>query len=455
MSIAPLIKSTVEKIPFPIGAVIARVPYVYRPGLGTLYRRRKTELSEYQQNTNHKKEAFIFARMKAIVAHAFEHIAFYRNYYQESGFHPSQLASFADLAKIPVVTKSLLQGAPLVERSFPVKGRYLVNTGGSSGSPLGFYIQPSSMGHEWAHMHHIWAKLGYRQNDLKLCFAGRDIKNVAVCYDALRHHYSINIYRPHREIARELKKVLNNRTIGYLHGYPSALYDFASYCEDEDSELTDLLRGQLKGAFLGSEYPTPIYRNKIESVFRIPSVSWYGHTERAILAWEKNEPFVYHPFQTYGYAEAVTESGANSTKLVGTSYYNLASPLIRYDTGDEIEIVKQTSGILESFRVASGREGDYVIDSSGKKISLTGLVFGRHHRIFDKAKFVQVSQSEPGEMTFYVTGVGTNMTLDGFAKNFDLTGIDMAFDFVAMDSPILSPSGKVCLKVAGAGRGWG
>ena len=31
----------------------------------------------------------------------------------------------------------------------------MVNTGGSSGSPFSLFIQPNSMGHEWAHTHHL------------------------------------------------------------------------------------------------------------------------------------------------------------------------------------------------------------------------------------------------------------------------------------------------------------
>lgn len=448
MSVTPLVKSALEKIPFPIGRAISRLPYSIRPGLGAIYRQRRSELRQYDNFSTKEKLSYIFLKVKSIAEYAYNNIEFYRNHYSQHGFDPSKLSSFEDLEKIPIVNKELLRDCPLEKRSFKCPGRYLVNTGGSSGNPLSFYILTSSMGHEWAHMHHIWSKLGYRPYDLKLCFGGRDLKKSAVNYDALRHHFAINIYCPHADIALALKPILRSRDIRYLHGYPSALNDFACYCEENDPELVNLLSLQLKGVFLGSEFPSPVYRNKIESVFKIPSVSWYGHTERAVLAWEKAATFVYSPFQTYGFAEAITDSDTKVTKLLGTSYYNTASPLIRYDTGDEISVISTTAGILDSFRIAGGREGDYVIDLTGKKISLTGLVFGRHHRIFDKARFFQVQQDKPGALKIFITNLGNKIPALELESYFDLAGINMDFTFEQIDAPILTSGGKVVLNVS-------
>src|SRR5690606_8345135 len=146
-----------------------------------------------------------------------------------------------------------------------------------------------------------------------------------------------------------------------------------------------LLSDNLEGVFLGSEYPHAHYRNVIEEVFNVKTISWYGHTERAVLAYEKNEKFKYEPFNTYGFAEAV-EIDCDNYQLIGTSYYNFAPPLIRYNTNDIISDVAIEDGILKSFRITKGREGEFVIDRNNKKINLTGLIFGRHHEIFNHSK---------------------------------------------------------------------
>src|SRR5690606_5998126 len=153
------------------------------------------------------------------------------------------------------------------------------------------YIQPDSMGHEWAHIHTIWEKLNYKPSDLKIVFGGRSDINDIVEYDVVRNHFAIDIYAPFDKICIKLKQVLRNHKIKYLHGYPSSIYDFALYCEKYDQEIVSILKKDLVGAFLGSEYPHKHYRDKIEDVFKIKTISWYGHTERAVLAYEKNKPF--------------------------------------------------------------------------------------------------------------------------------------------------------------------
>src|SRR5699024_9411455 len=110
----------------------------------------------------------------------------------QKGFHPRMLNSFSDIKSIPIVSKSILQKWDIEDRSTSKPSRYKVNTGGSSGTPFGFYIQPDSIGHEWAHMHTIWGGLDYKPSDLKLVFGGRsDLKKV-VEYDVVRNHFAID-----------------------------------------------------------------------------------------------------------------------------------------------------------------------------------------------------------------------------------------------------------------------
>jgi len=208
------------------------------------------------------------------------------------------------------------------------------------------------------------------------------------------------------------------------------------------------LRTTLQGAFLSSEYPAPMYRDRIEEVFGIPTVSWYGHTERAILAWEKKEKFVYHPFQTYGYCELIPNSETGGWKLIGTSYNNFASPFIRYDTGDDVEPVEIIDGLLISFRVRSGRLGEFVLDRKGVKIPLTAIIFGRHHPLFDISLFIQVHQKHEGHMTVIVTPKEKLSPDFKFKDWFDSSGLDLDIDFKIVEKPILSPSGKVTLKIS-------
>lgn len=441
----PYIKSLLQETPKPIGVLLSHIPYRFRPGIGLPYAKHHKTITTFEKLDIEQQKALITLKYQKILQAAMR-VPFYKNLYAAQGQTPGYFRNFSDIAKLPVITKDMLRSVPLEDRSFETLGRYIANTGGSSGSPLDFYITPQLIPIEWAHMHTIWAKLDYRPSMLKLVFSGRNLGDKSIVYDGLRHSYTINVYKGFSDLLPRLRKVIKNNSFSYLHGYPSALAEFADNCEQQAPDVVENLRRTLKGAFLGSEFPAPLYRDRIESVFGIPTVSWYGHTERAILAWEKDEKYVYHPFQTYGYCEVIPNEETGGWRLIGTSYGNWASPFIRYDTGDDVEPVEIKDGLLVSFRIRSGRLGEFVLDRNGAKIPLTALVFGRHHRLFDIAKFIQVRQVKDGVMTVLVTLKDKLPPGFVFSEWFDNSGLDMDIGFETVDEPILSPSGKVTLK---------
>ena len=66
-----------------------------------------------------------------------------RDYYDKNSFNPSDLKSFNDIQRIPIINKSILLEYPIEQRSCQIKGAVKVNTGGSSGKTLAFYSDPS------------------------------------------------------------------------------------------------------------------------------------------------------------------------------------------------------------------------------------------------------------------------------------------------------------------------
>jgi phenylacetate-CoA ligase len=236
------------------------------------------------------------------------------------------------------------------------------------------------------------------------------------------------------------RELILKKNIKWIHGYPSSVFSFLRELEAIDPLLFEILIKKVQGVFLGSEYPAPQYRHYIEKHCGLKSISWYGHSEMAVLASER-EPGsgVYYPFHSYGYTEAVP--AGNSYRLVGTSTYNYATPMIRYDTGDLIEPTFE-DGLLEAFRIKEGRNSETVIDLKGRNISLTGLIFGRHHKAFDHSEHIQVRQISPGKIEIFITSKGS---ICNWQALFDFSNSFFDVSFKNIDSPIRTPSGKVQL----------
>ncbi|MNG01871.1 hypothetical protein D3C84_848690 [compost metagenome] len=147
----------------------------------------------------------------------------------------------------------------------------------------------------------------------------------------------------------------------------------------------------------------------------------------------------YFPFHSYGFTEAVQQD--DTYRLVATSTHNFATPFIRYDTGDLIEPTFK-DGVLLSFRIKEGRNSESVIDANGRSISLTGLIFGRHHKAFNYCEHIQVKQPNPGNLEILIS---SKNLLNNWPELFDFTNSFFDVTYTQIESPIRSPLGKVQL----------
>lgn len=442
------VKHYATSVPFPLGAALARVPYGLRPFIGREYRRQRTQLRTVEQMSDSHKVAWALERLRIIVASAYRDVPFYRFLYSQVGFEPGDLQSLEDFGRLPVVAKADLQSVELGTRSCSRPGSFLVNTGGSSGRPLELYVEGSCIAREWAHMHDVWANVGFKQRDNKVSFGGRSDIDGPIVYDGLRHQFSVNLYTGWPMVADALERVAKRTSLTFLHGYPSAIFDFILWLEAVDHPLLALLRRQTESVLLGSELPSPELRRQVCDMLGCESVSWFGHTERAILARERMEPGRYEPYFSYGFAEAIANAAGADSRLIVTSYANDASPLIRYDTGDLVRPQSATDALLTSFQVSAGRASEHILDASGNTIFLTGLIFGRHHALFDIANSVQVAQDVQGHAEIIVVPRHGRLSDTEAKAAFDARNVDIQFDFHIVDSPVRTSRGKVPLLIS-------
>ena len=435
-------KRGMESIPRPVGKWAAYIPYSWR--LGPAYNQCRDEMAQFEQADDDERIAWFLPRLQRIVQYAYDNIPFYRRVYDDQRFAPGDLKRWDDWRRVPIVTRHDMQSASINDRGNPRRGALLLNTGGTSGHPLEFYVDRQAFAREWAHMHAIWQRLDYRATDLKITFRGKNLADRPIRYNPVHNEYLVNAYAPWPSVAEALMKVAGRGRVKFIHGYPSAVAEFAQQCRVDCLDLRDALRHSLKGILLGSEYPAPMYRDVIDDVFQAKSISWYGHSEMNVLAHETDR-LVYRPMQTYGLVEAVASD--DSHRLIGTSFENTASPFIRYDTGDTVEPL-ETGALLRSFRVADGRVGDFVTDANGKRISLTALVFGRHHPVFSWAQFLQIREDAPGKTTVLVTvRPGEVRAVEDARRDFDATNVMIDFTFELRHQPVRTKAGTVPLLI--------
>lgn len=454
MALKKTLKGLVERIPYPIGRIMALVPFGVRLGKGYAAAKAECRLFDCSDcsdcsigQSSERREVYAVEHFRKVFEYAREKFPCCRELYAKAGVLDLKIESIADIQKVPIVDKKWTR-----EHIAEFRGAYRLNTGGSSGEPTAFWMDKECWAREWAHMHTIWEKLGYKYTDLKLAIRGKNLGKRPFAYNPVHNEYIINTYLAVKDYADDLKLLFQKRKPKWFHGYPSSIYQFILECEGAFGEegTRQLFKGVV-GLLLSSEYPHPYMVKKFEE-YGLKWISWYGHSEMAVLAYgtieqsnnQNSQTILYHPFVTYGLTEVV------NGHLIGTSYHNFDMPLIRYDTGDLVEKVEIEGGggqWTSDFRIKEGRSGDFVADRNGKKIPLTALIFGRHHKAFDIADHVQIRQQEPGKATLVVSGSKEVLADKAMSDLFDLTNVDIDFDMEIVGKPIRTAAGKLKLKV--------
>ena len=141
---------------------------------------------------------------------------------------------------------------------------------------------------------------------------------------------------------------------------------------------------------------------------------WYGHTEKLVLAPECECSSYLHIFPEYGYAEVLDPMGnpvnndGEIGELIGTGFYNFATPLIRYKTFDLVVVSSKKCDCGRNYRLLSKVEGRFqelIITKNDRLIPTTSL--NTHSGIFDNVKQFQFYQDTKGEVVFNIVKKNT------------------------------------------------
>jgi phenylacetate-CoA ligase len=353
------------------------------------------------------------SRLRAMLTLAYERTAFYRRSFGAAGFHPEDLKSLDDMARVPTIDKHVVAEslADMCARSFDASDIDYVATGGTSGTPLQFYIDANRSSVEYAYLTVIWERVGYRLGMPMAVLRGktvsRDRAGLYHEYDPiLRHHYYSNFHANDANLAKYLEHI---RRIGpcMFHAYPSSAHAMARHIIASGGAAPH----NIKGVLLESENVYADQIEEIEAAFGTRTFASYGHSEKLVLAAQCEHSHNYHVWPTYGYFELldvegkpVTEPGREG-EIVGTGFINTVVPFIRYRTGDWATYVGDRCTLCgREHTVIRDIQGRWpqggLLAADGSVVSMTAL--NVHDDTFRQVREYQFHQSVPGRATLCV-----------------------------------------------------
>jgi phenylacetate-CoA ligase len=262
---------------------------------------------------------------------------------------------------------------------------YTATTGGTGGSPTTLLFSNELFGIEWAHVHHIWSYAGYNcKRDTKLTLRGKVLKSdKLVEYSPVYNELIVDVFKVNNDNFDQFLEAIKPYDIKYIHGYPSLVKEYMTYFESHHSVP------KLNAILLTSEGASIEDKKDIADFFGCPVLSFYGQSERALIAIDIESNGIYKVYTSYGYPRIV------EGELVITSFVNRALPLVNYKIGDGAEIVEDEH-CLYLTNLSSRRGKDFVYLTKEKKIPSTAL--GLHASIQNEILYYQIHQKEFGKV---------------------------------------------------------
>lgn len=285
--------------------------------------------------------------------------------------------------EVPVMKKSDLQ-KPLQERlskGFSIKNTYVNKTSGSSGHPFIFAKDKYCHALTWAEIIDRFGWFGIDfSSSLQARFYGipLDLKGYYKerIKDWFSHRYRFIIFDLSNSKLESFLRVFRRKKFFYINGYTSSIVLFAKFLKRKNIVLTDVCPS-LKYCVVTSEMLFESDKKLLESSLGVPIINEYGAAELDLIAFtNKNDEFVVNSETLF--VEILDENNkplpnGESGRIVITSLYNKAHPLIRYDVGDMGVLSEKSTYKTPVLKQLIGRTSDIAKLPSGKTVP--GLTF--------------------------------------------------------------------------------
>ncbi|MDT8997939.1 phenylacetate--CoA ligase family protein [Paucibacter sp. APW11] len=314
------------------------------------------------------------AELKTFLIDIGLHVPYYREAFARIGFKPESLQSLADLAQLPTLTKPLIRDhaeALKHEHAGPL-GRS--STGGSSGTPLQFFISLERVSHDVAAKWRAtrWWDVDIGDREVVVWASPIELHaqdRVRLFRDALMRSTLLNAFAMNEKNLDHYVQRLREIRPAMVFGYPYSIALISAHAKKRGVRLDDL---GVKVVFVTSEYLHDHQRELISEVFGCKVANGYGGRDAGFIAHEcpeggmhiTAEDIVVELLGEDGQPVADGQPGEVTVTHLRTRDY----PFLRYRTGDVA--VRDTRRCacgrgLPLLREIQGRTNDFLRATDG------------------------------------------------------------------------------------------
>jgi phenylacetate-CoA ligase len=347
---------------------------------------------------------FQLSQLRAMLRHCARNVPYYRRLFRKIGFDPDFLKQLSDISCVPTLDKDTVRDNihDFLAENIPASQRVYCTTGGTMGVPLGFYNLKDSGWRERAFTEMQASRVGFGGDQLRAILRGAVIRGKKHwTFDQRQHAYLFSNFHMTGAQVTVYARIMREKKVPFFHVYPSSALDFARLLQQERVEPPSF-----RAVLAGSENFYPGQRQRIEAFYGCRVYAWYGHSENMVLAGECETSHDYHVSPEYGFVEVLKADGSKASaegdtgELVGTSFHNLAMPLVRYRTADWAVLGPEKCACGRKHKLLREVRGrwhqEMLVGKFNNRISMTAL--NVHSDIFDRVNQFQFFQNEIGKV---------------------------------------------------------
>lgn len=337
-------------------------------------------------------------RLRDFVRHSFSTVPFYRQRFKKWGVSPEDIRSLEDLKLLPILTKEEVKSnyPQFISETIPVRKHIMAHTSGTTGGGLRFATTLIAIQKQRA----IWWRYrrwhGLDRGTWCGYFGGRSVVPIWQTsppfwrYNFPGKQILFSGYHMSPNNLSAYVEELRLRRPPWLHGYPSLLALLASYILEKGVDLGY----EIRWITIGAENLLPQQAELIERAFGVRPRQHYG-MEEAVANFSECIYGALHVDEDFSAVEFVPNPEGEGYKVIGTNFSNPATPLIRYDVGDVVELGSGSCPCGLPGRIVKrvdGRQEDYVILKNGARLGRMDLFFKDMVAIRE----AQIYQNKPG-----------------------------------------------------------
>ena len=156
----------------------------------------------------------------------------------------------------------------------------------------------------------IWKRGGYsRQKDVKLTFRGYHLKpGELVRRDPIYNELSVDPFQLNDGNFGKLLGRIEGAGVTCLHGYPSLIRMFMERLKARGRRFS------VCEIMLGSEGASADLKEELAAFFGAKVISWYGLSEKVVLAFDEHASGRFVSYTSYGYPRIVDAVNAELAK---------------------------------------------------------------------------------------------------------------------------------------------